>query len=411
MVSREGRVAAPTPLLPQGRGQTRRGCDFIGPCSECPVTVVSARPGLVIQHNEVNGDTTIMTTSSLARQPEVIIGVDAHKNTHHAVIITDTGNRIADQEFPANTHGYADMLSWAHDHGTIQAFGVESTGSYAAGLARFLIDHQVEVREVNTPHAHTKARVGKDDAIDAEAAARKVLAGVASAIPKRTDSVIESIRFLTLTRDSAVKARTAAIVQLQDILVTAPANLRENVPSGGLAAARHCRKFRIDRARLNDPVQAVKLALRTLGARIADLDAEITELERSLTTLVHATAPTLVSRVGIGAIHAAQLLITVGENVERFHSEAAFARLCGVAPVPVSSGKSHRMRLHRGGDRKANRALHMIAIVRLRYDARTIDYMQRRLAEGLSKKDVLRCLKRFIAREVYNDLRHDLIAA
>ena len=129
MVSREGRVAAPTPLLPQGRGQTRRGCDFIGPCSECPVTVVSARPGLVIQHNEVNGDTTIMTTSSLARQPEVIIGVDAHKNTHHAVIITDTGNRIADQEFPANTHGYADMLSWAHDHGTIQAFGVESTGS------------------------------------------------------------------------------------------------------------------------------------------------------------------------------------------------------------------------------------------------------------------------------------------
>lgn len=349
-----------------------------------------------------------MTTSTLARQPGVIIGVDAHKNTHHAVILTSTGQRIADQEFPANTHGYADMLSWANDHGNIQAFGVESTGSYAAGLARFLIDHHIEVREVNTPHAHTKARVGKDDTIDAEAAARKVLAGVASAIPKRTDSIIESIRFLTLTRDSAVKARTAAIVQLQDILVTAPARIREDVPTGGLAAARHCRKFRIDHARLNEPIHAVKLALRTLAARIASLNTEIKELECSLTTLVHSVAPTLLSRIGIGTVHAAQLLVTAGENVERFHSEAAFARLCGVAPVPVSSGKSHRMRLHRGGDRKANRALHMIAVVRLRYDTRTIDYMQRRLAEGLSKKDVLRCLKRFIAREVFNDLKSDL---
>nr|WP_244303394.1 transposase [Leucobacter coleopterorum] len=216
------------------------------------------------------------------------------------------------------------------------------TGSYAAGLARFLTGHRVEAREVNAPHAHTRARIGKDDTIDAEAAARKVLAGVATAVPKRTDSVIESIRFLSLARDSAVKARTAAIVQLQDILVTAPANVRENTPTGGLAAVRHCRKFRIDRARLNDPVQAVKLALRALAVRAADLDTEIKELESALATLVHATAPTLVSRVGIGTIHAAQLLVTADENIVRFRSETAFARLCGVAPVPVSSGKSHR---------------------------------------------------------------------
>ena len=142
--------------------------------------------------------------------------------------------------------------------------------------------------------------------------------------------------------------------------------------------------------------------------RIADLDSEITELERSLATLVEATAPSLISKIGIGTIHAAQLLITAGENIDQFRSEAAFARLCGAAPVPVSSGKSHRVRLHRGGDRKANRALHMIAVVRLRYDPRTIDYMQRRLTEGLSKKDVLRCLKRFIAREVFHDLKTDL---
>lgn len=335
-----------------------------------------------------------MTTATLERQPAIIVGVDAHKHTHHAVILTGTGWRVADCEFPVTTRGYADLLSWANDYGDITAFGVESTGSYAAGLARFLTNHKVEVREVNTPHAHTKARVGKDDAIDAEAAARKVLAGEATAVPKRTDSVIESIRFLVIARDSAVKARTAAIVQLQDILITSPAQIREKVPSTGRSAATYCQKFRIDHACLHDPVQAVKLALRTLATRIAGLDTETSALERSLAALVQATAPTLVSKVGIGTIHAAQLLITAGENTGRFHNEAAFARLCGAAPVPVSSGKSHRMRLHRGGDRKANRALHMIAVVRLRYDARTIGYMQRRLSEGLSKKDVLRCLKR-----------------
>lgn len=370
---------------------------------------MSAQPGSVIQnHTDVNGDTIIMTTSTTLRQPIIIVGVDAHKDTHHAVIITSTGHRINDSEFPATTRGYTDMFAWATKHGQIQAFGVESTGSYAAGLARFLAVHRVEVKEVNTPHAHTKARVGKDDTIDAEAAARKVLAGVATARPKRTNSVLESVRFLKVARDSAVKARTVAILQLQDILVTAPAQIREQVPSSGRSAATYCRKFRVDQARLNDPVQGVKLALRTLATRINTFDAEIAALDRSLAELVQATAPTLVSKMGIGTIHAAQFLITAGENIDRFHSEAAFARLCGVAPVPVSSGKSHRMRLHRGGDRQANRALHMIAVVRLRYDARTIDYMQRRLSEGLSKKDVLRCLKRFIAREVFHDLRTDL---
>lgn len=309
-----------------------------------------------------------MTTATLDRQPAIIIGVDAHKHTHHAAIITNTGQRIADRQFPASTRGYADLLAWAHDHGQIHAFGVESTGSYAAALARFLLDHRVNVREVNTPHAHTKARVGKDDAIDAEAAARKVLAGEATGIPKRTDSVIESIRFLMLTRDSAVKARTAALVQLQDILVTAPADVRERVPATAKSAATHCRKFRIDRSRLHDPIQAVKLALRTIACRVDALDDEIRDVEHSLAQLVRSTAPTLLSRVWIGTIHAAQLLITAGENIDRFHSEAAFARLCGAAPVPVSSGKTHRMRLHRGGDRQANRALHMIAVVRLRYD-------------------------------------------
>lgn len=268
-----------------------------------------------------------MTTATIERQPNIIIGVDAHKHTHHAVALTSAGKRPANCAFPVTTRGYADLLAWANDHGQIVAFGVESTGSYAAGLARFLTDHGIEVREVNTPHAHTKARVGKDDAIDAEAAARKVLAGEATAVPKRTDSVIESIRFLMVARDSAVKARTEAIVQLQDVLITAPAQIREQVPSGGRAAVTHCRKFRIDRSRLNDPAQAVKLALRALAMRVADLDTEITDLERSLSTLVEATAPTLISKIGIGTIHAAQLLITAGENIDRFRGEAGLLRV------------------------------------------------------------------------------------
>lgn len=351
----------------------------------------------------------MMTNTTMARQSEVIIGVDAHKNTHHAVVITATGQRLSDQEFPVTTRGYGDLFAWATSHGSISAVGVESTGSYAAGLTRFLIDHGVKVLEINTPHAHTRARVGKDDAIDAEAAARKVLAGEATTTPKRTDSVVESIRFLMLARESAVKARSAALVQLQDILVTAPSTVRETVPTTARAAAGHCRRFRIDHTRLDEPVQAVKLTLRSLAKRVGRLDEEIDDLERSLAGLVKDIAPTLISRVGIGTIHAAQFLVTAGENIDRFTSEAAFARLCGVAPIPVSSGKSHRMRLHRGGDRRANRALHLITVVRLRYDPRTIDYMSRRLAEGLSKKDILRCLKRYIAREVYNDLKTDLL--
>ena len=351
-----------------------------------------------------------MTTLASQRQPAIIVGVDTHKHSHHAVIITSIGRRVAGREFPATTKGYSDLVSWARGQGLIQAVGVESTGSYGAGLTRFLTHQGITTREVNTPHSHTRARVGKDDAIDAEAAARKVLAGAATAVPKRTDSVVESIRFLMIARDSAIKARTAALVQLQDVLVTAPDTIRQRVPSSGLMAARHCQKFRPDASRMDDPVNGVKFALRTLARRIMHLDEEIADLERSLRPLVHVLAPTLISKLGIGTIHAGQLLITAGENLDRLHSEAAFARLCGVAPVPVSSGKNHRMRLHRGGDRQANRALHMIAVVRLRYDPRTINYMQRRLAEGLSKKDVLRCLKRFIAREVFHDLKADLLA-
>jgi transposase len=232
-----------------------------------------------------------------------------------------------------------------------------------------------------------------------------------TAIPKMTSGAVESIRMLTVARNSAVKARPTAMSQLQDILVTAPAQLREQITvSGTRRKAALCRKFRPDLSRLCNPVQAAKLTLKSLAQRIEQLDAEVSAIDAQLDELVAAAAPSLVSRVGIGTGHAAQFLITAGQNITRLRSEASFARLCGVAPIPVSSGRSHRMRLHRGGDRQANRALHMTAVARLRFDAHTIAYMNRRRAQGLSKKDVMRCLKRFIAREVFSDLTRDLTA-
>ena len=264
----------------------------------------------------------------------------------------------------------------------------------------------------NTPHSHTRARQGKDDVIDAEAAARKAFTGEATSQPKNTFGVIEAIRILRLTRESAVKSRTVALTQLGDVLVTAPAGLRESITAAtSRGKATQCARLRPDMARINEPLQAAKFALRSLARRIAAFDEEIGGLDAQLKPLVATTAPSLVALVGIGTGHASQLLITAGQNIDRLNSDAAFARLCGVAPIPVSSGKTQRMRLHHGGDRQANRALYMIAICRLKYDPRTIAYLARRTAEGLSKKDAIRCLKRFIAREVYNALKHDLNTA
>ena len=350
-----------------------------------------------------------MTVTTSGSQPVVIAGVDAHKDTHHAVVLDEHGRRLGDRKFAATMRGYRDLGDWLAMFGPVARVGIESTGSYGAGLTRDLRVRGITVIEINTPHPHTRARKGKDDTIDAEAAARKVLAGEASTQPKITTGVIESIRVLRLTRESAMKARTVALVQLQDVLVTAPATLRESITAPrGRGKATECARLRPDLSRVDEPLQATKLALRSLARRIQELEDEIGALDGQLAALVAQTAPTLTRRLAIGTQHAAQLLVTAGQNIDRLHSEAAFARLCGAAPVPISSGKTHRMRLHRGGDRQANRALHMIAVCRLRYDPRTRDYVARRTNEGLSKKDILRCLKRFIAREVYHDLITDI---
>jgi transposase len=343
--------------------------------------------------------------------PQIVVGVDSHKETHQAAVLDCTGALLGNESFAATSAGYHELEAWLATLGTIERVGVECTGSFAAGLTRFFRERDVDVYEVTTTHKATRARRGKDDAIDAEMAARKVLSGEARAQAKDTTGDIESIRLLKLSRDSAVKARTVALLQIRDVLITAPAELREWVESAGGSRHRVNRAgaLRPDLDRMGEPLQAAKFALRQLSRRVKFLDGEIAGVNAQLDQLVARCAPHLLQCRGIGTQHAAQLLITAGQNLERLRNDGAFARLCGAAPVPVSSGKTHRRRLHRGGDRQANRALHLIAIARLRLDPRTQAYMARRRAEGLSKMDVLRCLKRFIAREVYNALKLDLL--
>lgn len=341
----------------------------------------------------------------------VIGGVDTHGRTHHTGPLDSAGRLLGTAQFDASSRGYRDLLTWLRGLGEIDAVGIEDTGSYGAGLCRLLLSEGVRVIEVERPDRRSRRLRGKSDPIDAEAAARAVMAGTARATPKDRSGVIESIRSLRIARSGAVKARTAALNALKTTVVTSPDCLRASLDM--LSPARlldHCAALRPDRCSLDDPLHAAKLALRTIGRRIHSLDSEIRELDSVLSEMVRRVAPATISLPGIGVDHAGQLLVSAGQNPERLRSEAAFARLCGSAPVPASSGRTQRHRLSRGGDRQANRALHMAVVVRLRRCCRTQAYVERRTAEGLSKPEIMRCLKRYLAREVYHALRSDLSA-
>jgi transposase len=265
------------------------------------------------------------------------------------------------------------------------------------------------VVEVDRPDRRTRRHQGKSDPVDAYAAAAAVLAGTASGTPKTRDGRVEAIRTLRIARRSAVKSRTQAINQLKAAVLTGPAELRESLRhlrrSELLDACRRFRPSSSPLADLDDPVpNATKSTLRRLARRITALQDEIKEIDAELAPLVAATAPKLLEIYGVGTEVAAQLLTSAGDNPERLHSEAAFASLCGVAPLPASSGRTVRHRLNRGGDRHANYALHVIALVRLAAHEPTRAYARRRTAEGLSKPEIIRCLKRYIAREIHHAL-------
>lgn len=341
----------------------------------------------------------------VAREP-VLGGVDTHKDVHVAAILGRTGALLGTAEFPATLGGHATMLVWMRSFGDLLAIGVEGTGNYGAGLTRFLLTEGVRVVEVVRPDRRARRFNGKSDTLDAENAARAVLSGERTSTPKHRDGAVEALRTLRVARTSAVKARRAALQLLRNTIVSAPDRLRESIH--GLTRTvlvRTCAAWRPNRDAAHEPTTATRIALRSLARRILGLEEEIADLDELTAALVARINPRLTEASCVGVEIAAQLLITAGENPERMRSEAAFAMLCGVAPLPASSGKTRRYRLNRGGDRAANCALHMAAISRLRVDPRTRTYAARRTAEGLSKKEILRCLKRYLAREIYKLLR------
>lgn len=344
--------------------------------------------------------TTIADQGSL-----VTVGVDTHGDVHVAAVLDAQGRLLATESFPSTAAGHRRLERWACSHGRIDAFGIEGTGAWGAGVARYLGGQGYRVVEVDRPDRSTRRRRGKSDTIDAEAAARAVQAGRATGTPKTRNGLVESIRALRVARRSAIKARSQAAHQLHSLVSTAPDALRDDLRQLKLAALiQRCTGFRPGDRR--DPLQATKTALRSLARRYQQLTDEIADLDRDLTALVTEAAPTLVALNGVGTDTAGQLLVTAGDNPDRLHSEAAFAHLCGVSPIPASSGRTDRHRLNRGGDRHANAALYRIVLCRLRWDPRTRDYMERRTKQGLSKPEIIRCLKRYIAREIYLELTH-----
>jgi transposase len=340
----------------------------------------------------------------------VTVGVDTHTDQHVGVALDQFGRRLGTRSVPTTPAGFAALLAWARAYGVIEQIGIEGTGSYGAGLTRWLRARGLTVIEVERPHRldrQARRRRGKSDPLDAEAAARAVQAGTVSGQPKAGDGQVEMIRTLRLARRSAMKARTQAANQLHALVITAPDELRarlrglsmgELIP---LVAA-----FRPVRAgtALSTPLAAAKLALKGLAIRYRHLSAEIDALDVHLGQLVAAAAPALLAVKGVGPDIAGALLVAAGDNPERLHSEAAFASLCGVAPIPASSGKTNRHRLSRGGDRDANRALYLLAFGRMGWDPATRTYVTRRTAAGLSKPEIIRCLKRYLAREIYHIL-------
>jgi transposase len=342
----------------------------------------------------------------VADQLDYVVGVDTHRDEHVlAVVAAPAGAVVAGQVVAANGPGYRRSLQFAERYAPgRRAWAIEGTGSYGAGLARYLAQQGETVLELSrTPRAERRLR-GKDDRLDAVRTARAALASDTLALP-RTGERREALRLLLVARRSAVDVRREALVQLRSVIVTAPERLRDELrglPVGRLLE--RCGRLRRTSSAGTDEL-ATRLVLRSLARRIESATAEAAELEREILAHVHALAPQLLEEPGVGPIVAAQLIVAWSHR-GRLRSEACFARLAGVAPVPASSGQTRRQRLSRGGDRQLNRALHTIVLHRRQHDPATRDYIARRIAEGKSRRDATRLLKRYLARRLYRLLQH-----
>lgn len=342
--------------------------------------------------------------------PHIIVGVDTHADTHHVAVVTEYGKPIADQKFAATAAGYTNLLHFITSHGTVSAVSVEGTGSYGAELSRMLTKEKLKVFEVNRPNRQQRRIRGKSDPLDAYQAAQSVLAERGISTPKTKDGPVECLRILRTARTSAIKARTIAINQIRSLLVSAPETIRSkyrDLPTTAMITA-------LARSRPSghpaDTGYITALTLKTLALRYQSLRSEIASNDELLQKILDSYAPLLTELPGVGVEVATQLLVTVGDNPERINNEAQFAALTGTAPVPASSGKTNRHRLSRGGDRQANSALHHVVLSRMQSDHRTKDYVTKRTADGKSKRETMRCLKRYVAREIFRQIFNPVAA-
>ena len=333
----------------------------------------------------------------------VVGGVDTYKDLHVAAVVDDNDQVLGTQSFATTRQGYKLMLTWMRSFGDLQRIGVECTGSYGAGLLRYMQVAGVSILEVTAPDKQDRRRRGKNDDFDAQSAAHAAFAKRRTVTPRSRDGMVESLRVLKVCRKTAVQARRIALQIIQTTIVCAPDRLRDLLRNmTRMKLIRTLAAWRPDLTGYRDVEEAYKIALKSLAHRYLELHDEVAELDDMIEAIVKELAPELIARNSVGLNSAAQLLLTAGDNPERLRSEASFAALCGVSPVPASSGKTTRHRLNRGGDRAANSALHIIAIGRLRLDPKTQEYVARRVAQGHSKLEAIRCVKRYIAREVFN---------
>ena len=344
-------------------------------------------------------------TASATSRSEVFVGIDTHADTHHAAIIDTDGRRLADAGFATSSDGYRRLEEFIISHGRPLRVGIEGTASYGAAISHRLAAAGHRIVEVNRPDRRTRRQHGKSDPVDAYTAADAVRTGRATTPPKLSHGPIEELRLVKLVRDSAVQNQTATMNRIRAVLRTAPADLADQF--SGLTTTRLVQTLaRLRPDTTTDPTAAAtKKALQVLARRWQHDHADIAVADKDLDTITSQIAPELRALDSVGPQTAAQLLITAGSNPDRLHHETAFARLTGVAPIPASSGKTHRHRLHRGGDRQANHALWRIAFNRTRRHPPTQAYITRRREEHLTDKDIRRCLKRYLVREVLPPLK------
>jgi transposase len=337
------------------------------------------------------------------RQHGVIGGVDTHKDLHIAAVVTTEGDVLGTQAFSTTRAGYRAMLRWFRSHGDVLRVGVEQTGSFGAELTRHLSLAGVPVLEVTGPEPKQRRAKGKDDELDAIAAARAAQSGQRVQVAKDRSGAVEALRVLRTTRSTAVKCRRATLQQLRNTILAAPDEVREPLRYlTRMQLIRTCAGSRPDAMAWRDAAVATRIALKALARRILDLNDEIAGLDAMIKPLVAELGPRLVELEGVGTENAGAFIVAAGDNPDRLKSEASFAMMCGASPIPASSGKTQRHRLNRGGNRQLNSALHMVVVCRMRTNERTKNYIARRTREGLSKRETIRCLKRYVAREIFH---------